>query len=174
MKTLLLVVMPFLSLGQDLDSVYNFSFGNSDVSWQKIYDVTVSPHDYLMFIKSKGICDMAEINDVVITGSFQNVSLNISGANVKKGRLPFDFDFSISGGMRIEFKENRYRVTLTNIRLNHVSDGVFSKSGESETLYEYAHHGKKISPMFKKNTGKVIDYSLISAFEYKPQSEDNW
>ena len=78
----------------------------------------------------------------------------------------------------IEFKKEKYRVTVKNMQLINVLESPISKVGESEPIETYALKKKNTAfkDMFLKDAATILNYTFNKIFDISKnvEDDDNW
>ncbi|RFS17830.1 hypothetical protein [Emticicia sp. C21] len=143
-----------------------FKVENDAVIWQKIYDLNVSAKEYLTFIKLKNCLEGIDTVQTTIIGKLKGFKPNTYGAARMSSPI-YLFTAMIFADARIEIKENKYRVTLSNIK---ATDGLGIV--DFETLYFKMLSKKTARPSFFKIDEPILNKNFDSFFEYKKITSD--
>lgn len=100
---LLLLFLPFTNYSQ-----HNFTVKNNQLVWQKVYENPVKKNTFF-----------TQLANIKETNLLENTAIGISGTTdwyvFKIQKPPYWASFPISYFVNIEFKENKYRVTISNV-----------------------------------------------------------
>lgn len=149
--------------------------------WQKVFDskFDTSETKKLLLLNIKAL-DVKDFGDRISFGQ-EGIPYDYKGAGFTTSMCPiFIQTYTMSYNVRIDFKKNRYRVTVTNILLKNQLDLNLDNtilSGEVEVYPVETFYLKKRNTMFRKTyintTGRITDYTFSSIFELK-KIDDNW
>ncbi len=152
-----------------VDSLYNFKVDNESIIWQKVF-------------KNK---DLDKIKTRIKTQEFTNklkeVDSSFSGRSNKYNKRvvknsPYFATFGFDAFLKIEFKPNKYRVTISDI----VFDGPVLKVFSTEQKQDYPLNlnvlRKKRIKNSKRNNNvlKKLDSILNSKFIITKTKQDDW
>ncbi|MBA4851337.1 hypothetical protein [Emticicia sp. BO119] len=153
-----------------------FKVEDNAVIWQKVYSMNVTPKEYLTFIKLKGVLEDIDTLQSTIIGKLKRFKLNTYGAPWATTPIYLKQNMFTSD-VRIEIKEDRYRVTLSNIKVvdgvNNLTPNAPGYLVDFETMYFKAFSkGKTPRPSFFKIDDPIITKNFDSFFTYKKSSSD--
>lgn len=91
------------------------------MQWQKVYETSFSQNEILSIMKNSGkFTNIFNDNDS-LTGSFSDLMADYKDAgSTTMGTTIYVQNSSINANFKIDFKEGKYRVTITNILLNEL------------------------------------------------------
>ena len=176
----ILVLLTFSTL--IFAQIENFSINQGNVSWQKVYETNV---DIPSALKSNYKLKINGETKNELTGTVENLLMDYKGAgyallsasNYANHKTLYDFDF------KIDLKEDRYRVTVFNIKMkgSYVADflGTASKGGTDESTIEvFTLRNNKTDFLgtFVNKGSKIIDYTFSEFFDVSKyaKKDDNW
>lgn len=177
----LVLVLFYLSLaisGFSQSETNNFVIENGKLIWQHIYETELTNKQLIQNIKSSGNFKNLEISDNEITGEIENLTIDYKGFGLSEMSTPiYIARTSINSFVLFELKEDRYRVTIKNIKLIQRYDDGLSKQGDISDLENYAL--KKKNSIFQNNflnlPSKIIDFTFKSITEFDViEKEDDW
>ena len=180
-----LLVFPLLFLVTLLMSQPNFKITDPGaIQWVKIYETDLTPDQVKDRLISSGHFDIAENNEKLYL-SFSGLSADHKGAGFGKMQLPSYVVLNDLKGMAtIDFKDGKYRVTISNIDLLQKKDSntfitndvsLTSSKGTKEDLEKFALVKKgNFAPTFNKKTSIVYDYTFDQVFTIEKVINDNW
>lgn len=153
-----------------------FMIEDSKVIWQNIYETDLVFQDLLSEVKKKGIIKEFNQFENSISGEFEDVDADYKGLGYSEMLTPIYVARSyFSGTILIEFKENRYRVTLRNLILTQKYDDAISKGGEKTSLDFFAlKKNKEFKKMFLKAPSEILNHTFINLFTIKKKEDDDW
>lgn len=179
-KTIILLSIIFLTALSIVaqESVNNFIPENNKIVWQKVFETNLDKAQLLDIIKVSGVFENYDIEDDKISGQINPVDADFKGAGFSEMSTPIYIARSFFDGyLIIEFKENRYRVTLKNIMLIQQYDDGLSKAGEKTTIETYAikNGQNELKKAFTKSPSVILDYTFTNIFNFKlTENNDNW
>lgn len=134
-KSLDMKLLLFLLFSLSLQAqVSNFTIENNNLIWSKVYNDSVSSENLLKIVRTKGKFDQINLanNEINFTLQYSNSDLKPYGYKYMTGAI-----FLQTGGTcigLIEFKENRYKVSVYSIKINPDSE----EDSKEYPLSEYA------------------------------------
>lgn len=190
----LVVVSLYISVCQaqerDSDPIYGspkhktvntqeFKISNGKLIWQKIYECKDSISQIAKKLKNDGILKEIEITENTITGSLKDIDADYKGAGFSRGLTPmYLISDRLTCFVLIDFKKDKYRVTIKNIQLTNVLESPISKVGESEPIETYALKKKNTTfkDVFLKDAATILNYTFNKIFENNKDvnKDDNW
>lgn len=172
---LLLLMIPFFTFAQN--EVNNFKVNDQRLLvWQKVFESDVNPDQLFGQLLSTGFFKDVNKTDSTFFGLFQGIEPDYKGYGSSEMSTPIYIARSfINGGVRIEIKDGRYRVTLQNLTLEQkYSDGL-SKQGEKSKIEGFALSNDKIKSGFSKKPAAILDYTFNKIFKVSDDnSNDDW
>lgn len=171
MKNIVTTLLLFISC--NLFSQTEFKMDDGSLIWQKIFDIENSPADLFNYIQSKGYFRDVSKTDSSFTAIFEGIEPDYKGFGSSEMSTPIYIARSfVNGGVNIQCKDGRYRVTLTNLTLEQKYNDPLSKQGEKSKIESYS--GKKeIKGSFLKKPALILNYTFDKIFTFK-KSDDNW
>jgi hypothetical protein len=170
-----------LGFGQDeniekLISESNFKIVDNELIYQKIYFEKISLLDFQKSIIAKNSLENISIIDSTLFGSLKWFNL----IPIEGLKFPIYMMEYLSGNVKVDFRSDKYRITISNIRLKSMAGaGLFKDvSGNSvETqliLYYYKPFKKeKIArDGFYLNDAKIIESNFLRLLEFKSMKSD--
>lgn len=151
-----------------------FKVENDAVIWQKIYEINVTPKEYLAFIRLKGSVENIDTLQNTLVGRLRKFKLNTGGLSTFQTPI-YMRDDAVYADVKIEIKENKYRVTVYNIKLVADADNGLFKAGEIvnfEQMFFKLYSKKNPRPSFFKNEEPIFNKNFDGFFEYKKNSSD--
>lgn len=122
----------------------NFKIENNEILWQKVIDFKEGKKEYFSKLNLKEFFNQLEWNETSIAGKTNKKDLKI--------KSPYWASFPFECFVKIEFKENRCRITFSNITF----DGPEIQVSGVKHKYDYklSKEGQKKGEI--KNTKKVL------------------
>jgi len=112
---------------------------NGKLVWQKIYETELTKKQLTQNIKNSGNFKNLESNESGIIAEITNLTLDYKGYGSSEMSTPmYIARNSLNSIVQIEFKENKYRVTIKNIKLTRNYGGALSSQGEMTDLEVFA------------------------------------
>ncbi|MEJ6982394.1 hypothetical protein WG906_18155 [Pedobacter sp. P351] len=100
------------------ESVNNFTVKDNEIIWQKVYDTPLSFQALTDVIKSSGLINNIQVAENKISGELKPIDADFKAAGYSEMLTPMYVSRShIAGFLNIDYKEGKYRVTLSKIEL---------------------------------------------------------
>jgi hypothetical protein len=175
MKNILLIlfIIPVTLIAQSSD--INFKLIDGNIAWQKVYDNPVDINTYFAKIKSTSSINNVELSNEVIFGEINQLSHEYKQAGLKWASTAIYVSGMLTNAkFRVEFKDGRYRVTVSDIRMiqRNVNQLTLTSSNEI-ALQNIEVKNNEVKPKFLQKEGKAYDYSFNKIFEYKSEEDKN-
>lgn len=123
MKNLILL-FTFLSIFT-FGQVENFNIINDKIKWEKIFYTKDSFDNIIAELKEKSNFENIQFEDNTINLNFKDLPIDYKGAGKPFISVTEYLESSLFFGKAVvEFKENRYRVTVTDISYKYKSSGM--------------------------------------------------
>jgi len=172
---LLFILVSGFSFGQ----VENFSVENHKIFWEKVYETNDTPEVIESKIKQFGYFYDIEKVDGKLVMKFKDVKPLYREAGQSVGYASMYISSGVFfGAALIEFKENKYRVTVSNVK--SIFEYLSITMNDSKTTITLEDPGLTRSGEFKsgfvKRDAKVLNYTFNEMFDiskYKSKT-DNW
>jgi hypothetical protein len=179
MKNLIYILLfiPFLSFAQK----DNFIAKNNKVSWQKIYETNYSPEQILAKLKTVSYFYDISNNDNTITLKFKDLKVKYRDMGYSPGNMSMYIGNGVFiGGVTIDLKEGKYRVTVNNIMydFSYLSIATMSDVQTRNNLEEVAlkRGSNEFKNGFLKRDSEVLNYTFNDIFDISKytKTDDNW
>ena len=165
-----------LSIAQQ--DTFKFSCINNQLEWQKVYDKELTFEELTLFVKTNGHFENIEVLDECIIATIKNIEAEYKTLGYSELSVPMYVSRSFySGKVVINWKPEKYRVTVKNIMLTQKYDDGLSKEGEMSSLDSFAvKKGKNlIKNSFLKKPGEIINHTFSALFLISDnENNDNW
>lgn len=171
MKTILLIVITLLSsFGQQ----HNFEVLENELIWQKVYEEELTIDDFEKSILGKGPITSIDKTENTLFVRFEGLKLDYKALGKSEMWTSMYITRSnISGLATIQFKENKYRITIADIVLTqNYSDGLMQQ-GEKHPLSFYAIKNGSLRKAFLKKDAEIFDFNFIGLFA-PSKVKDDW
>ena len=149
----------------------NFFVENRKIYWQQVYEQDVDIE--AMLTNSGKFLDINNANNV-ISATLKPGSIDT------KGRSPMEIpiyirDGYVTGFVRIQQKEGRYRVTIDQIIFIDMIDSPLGQQGEETSLETYAiKRDGSIRPYFLNTASGIINDAFTDLFMPVDDLGDDW
>jgi hypothetical protein len=169
---------------------FNFNTEERTVSWVKVFEIdpSLKIKDLKDSFVENNIVEIQSGDSVSFTGSFVKRSIDIQKYGFKRGNTPMGLlDTEQTCEVKIEYKEGKYRVTLTDLgQINNGMSDIFMKgifgmntptskgnfvSYNGELTFTKNNEVRKVSLLYE-----VLDKFYSDMFIYKKPviKVDNW
>ena len=157
----LLIFLAALFASTVMMQAQNFKVENGNIYWQKIYEQDVDIK--AMLINSGKFTDITQSNGM-ITARIKPAKVDANGRSAME--IPIYIrDDHMTAFVRIQQKENRYRVTVDQFVFIDMVDSPLGQQGEETSLEAYAiKRDGSLKPYFVNTASVIIDEALTSLF----------
>lgn len=176
---LILILIPFACFSQS--ETNNFKIEGSEFIWQKVYDTRLSFDDITKELRAKGELSITDIDKdgSSISGDFSEIKPDVKGAGLKDMSTPMYASRTVmSGNFRIDFKEGRYRTTVSRVKVVFMDQLQITRTvNDYSWLAYFGVANNKIDPKFLKKGAKAFDYTFNRMFDTSVpviKSNDDW
>jgi hypothetical protein len=178
MRTILLflTIFSFKSYSQVLE-FENYKFENGNLIWQKIYESELTNDDLFKSFKNSGIIEDLEKSENTITGKIENLDLDYKGfGDTEMNTAAYISRSYFKSFVLIELKENRYRITLKEMKLVQKYNDGLSEEGEISELKNYAINNKNsaFKKGFTKSPSRILTFTFDKVFNIKEKKKSEW
>lgn len=166
MKKIILVLyfLPFFSISQ-----INFKKEENKIIWQKVFLETTTPEIAESNLLKSAVFSDVFVNDKEIIANFTDFKIDYEAAGYRYRELPMYISrMMLKGTAIIEFKEDKYRVTLKNLEITPLESGLLGEAGVYEDFsyiaikkrnQEYRTHFIDIAePIYTKEFTKLFTF----------------
>jgi hypothetical protein len=162
MRRLLLltvILLPFIVSSQ------NFIVKDGSILWQKVYEGTPS---------FRVLSDVEKLDSIII-GKIENHSTNYKKQGYGSMNVPILVrDELLNANARIDIKEGRYRVTLTNIVFSNTNQYLGAIGSPTTAESYFIKKGNITDRPAMLSILKIIDVDLEDLFTPDTPDKDNW
>ena len=154
----------------------NFLIENSQVVWQKTYETQLSKATLIDKIKTVGVFENVSVSENKLTAEIKDLSIDYKGYGESEMSTPMYLSRSaIKAFCIFEFKDEKYRVTLKNIKFVQKYDDALSKMGEVTEIETFALSKKntEFKNGFSKKPSKILNYTFSKVTEFKNETQNS-
>ncbi|WP_026934271.1 hypothetical protein [Christiangramia echinicola] len=154
----------------------NFSIDEGKLIWQKVYETELNQDELLNEIKASGNFQEIESFGDKISANITRRELKFVEVGESNSTIPiYIASNDITGFILFEFKDNKYRVTIKNIKLVKQYKDALSDEGELTNIEDFALKNKdaELKKSFLKKPSKVIDFTFSKLTKIEKSSKDN-
>lgn len=175
MKTFLVSLYGTFFLFLNTSKTDNFYIEDSQVIWQKVYTTELSKEQLITEIRNSGYFNNTSLHGDTMTAEISELYLDFKGYG-DKTKLPRLGARYMKSYVIIDFKKEKYRITIKNMRFRPIVTGGDSYDRtihlEEVALQKEADSFKE---KFLKNTSKVMDFTFQKITDFKESEDnDNW
>jgi hypothetical protein len=132
-KIIFIFLLLFALSAQAQTSMSNFEIQDNSVVYRRIYESDMAKDEFLkQLLTTQGITE-AEDKGELITAKIEGMSIEIKKHGGSWSSSPMVLQKPLYGNMIVEFKDGRYRITLSN--LNFVETGGFTEEKYPVSFY---------------------------------------
>lgn len=172
--TLLAVTLSITNKCQgQITSFKNFYVENSDLIYQVVFDTIVSIAASREYYNSLPKAKNVQVFDGYITAEFENEPIDCRKYGRKWGTTPILFNHdNFSGKVKLEFKSDRYRLTIFGIKT--VANSIHGTTGDLSS-YALKKNRTEIRPPWATDDllGLINDFFLDN-FKVKSTTKKDW
>lgn len=160
----------------------NFKIEGSEFVWQRIFNTDLNFDDLLKEVRSRGVVVINNVDhqNSSIQAEFSEITPAVREAGFKDMSTPmYASRVTAFGNVSIDFKEGRYRVTVSRIKIAFMNTlEVFRNQNSYDWLAYYAVVDNKIDKKFLKRGSKIYNYTFIKMFNHPSKTtvtaNDDW
>lgn len=154
----------------------NFIVEGIELKWQKVYASKMTIEELYQALSDKIICENITIQGNIIVADIRKFEPKIKEAGYKKmSSTPWVVNANLSGKVKIDYKEGKYRVTVYELITESQIKG--KENPESVSFLAVKQMGKK-KGAYRKNflhsAKGIIQYNLSTMFSLKKSANDAW
>lgn len=172
MKTLLFTLFGSMFFLLNSPNIDNFSIKNGVLIWQKIYDTELSKEQLIHAIRSSGDFSNISVYKDNLIAEISELSLSHKEYNAIAGvKAPhYAIHKYLKSYVVIDFKENRYRVTIKSIKFTpkDFSLEFGSRIFEAEEIFLDSTTGN-FNNRFLKKGSKIMDFTFQKITDFTKQ-----
>ncbi len=178
MKSILLFICSIFLISFTLSETDNFEIEKGQVLWQKVYETDLTKEQLIGQVKSSGQFENISENGESLTAEINQLSMDFKGYGISEMSTPMYVSRSyIKAFVLIEFKDERYRVTLKNIKFVQKYEDALSKEGETTDIELYAlkKRNTEFKSSFLNKPSKIMDFTFQKVTDFKRiAKKDKW
>jgi len=162
-----------------------FIINNKQVVWQRIYETDKNISQIKNTLLTSGKIKFTLEENNILMGEISNFIMDYKGAGFTKMGTPMylNENSKFNGTFKLELKENRYRVSVTNIICEGYSLSIYSgglgisDNGKDniETLI-LTNDREYFKGSFQGKPSRIVNYSFANLFDITKynSTDDNW
>lgn len=150
-----------------------FTIVNGSVVWQQVYDTSTDIETMQQYLLTQGSLTDVQVVANQITGTISTpIDLSAAGAKVM-GTPMYISKYDYKGRFTVQFKDNRYRVTISDIVLVQTETDIFGDVGTTDTFDSYIMRKGEFKKAFAKKHYKIIHPTFLNIFTLQ-QLDTDW
>jgi len=164
------ILFPVIAFAQS-----NFLLKENRLIWQKVYEEKATPELFKNHLLQNLEFGYIEVMDDKIIATINNLKIDYKGYGTSELFTSMYIARNNYDALAIiEFKENRYRITIKDIMaIADYSDGL-TEQGEKTQLERFATNRKGFKKRFIEKDALIFDYTFNKLFKPKQQSDNDW
>ncbi len=160
----------------------NFYIKETGVIWQYVYEVDLDRKQIRDYFEAQTFMKLQKLTEASMVFTLDKFSFNIRKSG-SWGTTPMYLNDPISGSVTVQSKDNKYRITVSNIVFTSSMDlnfgGVSTNGNDQTPLEEYAYNYKRdvFKSLFTSSGANAMNNLLLDLFEIKEIesiTSDNW
>lgn len=170
MKKLILLSLLFMTSMIASAQSYHFYSNEGMIYWQMVYEADV---DIISMLTNSGKFDQINKAPGIVSAQLTPNKVNLNGR--RNGSVPIYISQSnMSGFVRIQQKDGRYRVTVDQIVFSN-NNSSLGQIGEETPLETYAlKRDGSFKPIFLSTAAEILDEALTETFRPQEDLGDDW
>ena len=172
MKNLILL-FTFLSIFT-FGQVENFDIINDKIKWEKIFYTKDSFENIIQELKEESSFENVQVDENTITLNFKDLLIDYKGAGKPFMSVTEYLESGLFFGKAvIEYKENRYKVTVTDIKYQYKPSGMRVMPIKLNPLENkvFSMNTKSFSSRFRKDA-YLVNFTFTNLFNTKNTFEN--
>lgn len=171
LSTIIMFSFALLSFGQEAEYL-SFKIKDNAIIWQNVYndsrDIAIIQNEVKHYLS-----DATVLNENSMSGKLNSYIANLNGRSRGMSTI-FILNNSFSANVKIDFKQGRYRVTLSNIITTSLMDTPINGHEEKSQIELFCMNYKK--GVFRDRSFEsldILDESLKDTFAFKTIADDD-
>ena len=160
----------------------NFYIKETGVIWQYVYEVDLDKKQIRDYFETQTFMKLQKETESSMIFLLDKFSFNIRKSG-SWGTTPMYLNYPISGSVTVQNKDDKYRITVSNMVFTSSMDfnfgGVSTNGNDQTPLEEYAYNYKRevFKSLFTSSGANAMNNLLLDVFEMKEVesiTSDNW
>lgn len=170
MKKFILLLFFFATSIMALAQTYNFNSNEGKIYWQMVYEADT---DIVSMLTNSGKFDQINKATNIVSAYLTPNKVDLNGR--RNASVPIYISQSnMSGFVRIQQKDGRYRVTVDQIVFSN-NNSSLGHIGEETPLETYAlKRDGSFKPLFLSTAAEILDEALTEIFKPQEDLGDDW
>lgn len=152
-----------------------FYLENGNMVWQKVYDIQTTLENYRKHLLLNNSIKGIDKVDEELYAQIGGLQMDYKGAGVSEFNTSMYIARGVFSGVGIiEFKDDRYRVTVRDISMKQNYSDALTEQGTSFSLKDFAIRNGDFRKGFLKRDAHIFDHSFTELFKIKKGTKDEW
>jgi hypothetical protein len=162
-----LFLFPFILIAQN-----NFAAVDSNVVWEQVFNDSVVATDYLKHLN----ISISQENPAILVNDYTSGQSTYMDLIEDKSSLSAFFRQPVKFDYRVDFKEEKYRVTIRNITFKGISITLYGVTDDTDTYLDNSLIRNRDGELRKNKMSQRIQYQLNSVFTkiFTYKTPDGW
>jgi hypothetical protein len=153
----------------------HFSLTEGKGNWQKVYETKKSKEELIAHFENSELFKRVKVEEDKIMATLKPQAIDKDDKAIA-GSLPppLTVKANYAGTVIIRLKDNKYRVTFSDILL--VGNGELIKKGEKQTFEKHYVNkdGKAFRNSFQKKPSVIYNAAFSRIFQLEASKKENW
>ena len=155
--------------------INGFQINSGKLEWVKVYESTLAHSEILTILKENGKISNVEEGEGKIIANISKIEADYKAFGKSEMSTPIYIARNwIEGKLIIEFKVDKYRVTLKDLLLYQKYSDTLSEMGESSALDTYAISAKGFKNSFTKSSSEILDFTFTKELLFESNKNEDW
>jgi len=155
--------------------INGFQISSGKLEWIKVYESSLIQSEVIAILRENGKIFNIEESEGRIIADVAKIEADYKGFGKSEMSTPIYIARNwIEGKLIIEFKVDKYRVTLKDLLLYQKYSDTLSEMGESSTLDTYASSAKGFKNSFTKSPSEILDFTFTKEFLFERNKNSDW
>lgn len=148
----------------------NFLVENGDLVWQKVFEATPSPSQL-----AAQLSNVSEL-DNTINGELTDIEANYAAQGYRRMQISIYMTNPYSANVQVELKDDRYRVTVRNIRFVDLESTSYRNATKQYTPVSFLLvNGNSLkSSKTAQRSYDILNGDFLRRFDIGKKANDNW
>jgi hypothetical protein len=171
MKYIIIAISLFTTIS--LSAQDNFFLASGEVTWEKVYESEKTKEAIIAHFEKSGLFKPFLVEDGKVIATLKPQAIDVDRTGIA-GVPPILRKTDFAGTIMIRFKDGKYRVTYTQIKL--VGHGDLIKKGERQAfeLHYVNKDGKDYRKYFLKKPRTIYNNHFNELFELEKEKKEDW
>jgi hypothetical protein len=172
--TVIIACLLCITASGQITEFENFTIEQGELIYQRVFDTAIYIDNARDFYLSRPKIKNIQIYDDFILGDFENERIDTKNYGKRWGNTPILFNnYSFSGRVKVEFKADRYRLTVFGVKMISLNARLFTDSDLSNDALKK--NRAEIRPSYaKENMLGLFGAFFMDAFSIKKAAKSDW